>query len=48
MHGHMPFIFGAFQIIRVVVVGVSLYLLYSVAKSLKQIAARLDKIDRLP
>ncbi|HWR42015.1 hypothetical protein [Sporomusa sp.] len=45
MYGHFPYGIAVFSVLHVVVVGGGLYLLYSIAKSLKRIADRLEKID---
>lgn len=47
MYGHVPYGIVAFQIFHIVVVGGGLYLLYSIAKSLKRIADKLDKTDNV-
>jgi len=47
MHGYFPYGMAVFSALHVVVVGGGLYLLYSISKSLKRIAEKIEKIDQV-
>ncbi|HWR10043.1 hypothetical protein [Sporomusa sp.] len=48
MHGHFPYGMAVISVIlHVGVIGSGLYIFYSIAKSLKRIADRLDKVNEL-
>ena len=47
MHGYFPYGIITFQLLHVAVVGGGLYLLYSISKSLKQIANSINKRDNV-